>query len=193
MTAFIVMYLIGFAMLIAYTTAMICKFGIPDSYSETFYKLNEIKPGLGALFPILLVSTTALIMPMWLELSDIILPNLTFLAFFGGTGICFVAAAPYFKEMAVDTGHPLKDLIYRSFHGQGLVHTIGALTSMIGVFTWTLCSPYWMVLPILAAVITIIALCTKTLKRAIVFWGEVIIFLTIYIVLLIGGCSLIFA
>ena len=112
MSTFLIMLLIAIAIYWIYTIAIFRMFGVPQSYSDTFYKLNEIKKYLGVLFPIMLITTTAMVMPSWLELSDRILPWGSFLAFFGGGGLLFVAVAPFFKECKRDTGHPIKDLIY---------------------------------------------------------------------------------
>ena len=167
-----------------YTIAIWCKFGVPESYSDTFYKLNEIRPYLGALFPMLLIATVALVMPGWLTVSDEILPNLTFLAFFGGGGLCFVAAAPFFKEYTYDTGRPLIDLLMRHLHGQGLVHMIGALMSMIGVFVWTANSPFWWILVIVLVIGILCAILTKTWKKCSIFWVEFVIFNSIHLSML---------
>jgi len=181
MTASQIMLLIAIVIYWIYTVAMFRMFGVPESYSDTFYKLNDIKKWLGILFPIMLISTTALVMPSWLEQSDKILPNLTFLAFFGGAGLLFIAVAPFFKECTRDTGHPIKDLIYRSFHGQGLVHTIGALMSMIATVVWTACSPYWWVILSVIAITLITGFSTSSLKRSSIFWFEFMVFNTIFI------------
>lgn len=186
MTAFQIMLLCAAIIYWIYTIAVFRIFGVPDSYSDTFYKFNDIKKGLGVLFPIMLLSMTGLLMPSWLELSDKLLPNLTFLAFFGGVGLCFVAAAPYFKEMTIDTGHPIKDLVYRSFHGQGLVHTIGALLSMISTIVWAAFSSFWWVMLISLAATIILAVSTKTVKRSTVFWVEFLIFNTILAIMSYG-------
>ena len=186
MQASLIMLLIAITVYWVYTIAMFRMFGVPESYSDTFYKLNEIKKHLGVLFPIMLITTTAMVMPSWLELSDRILPWGTFLAFFGGTGLCFVAVAPFFKECKRDTGHPIKDLIYQSFHGQGLVHTIGALMSMIAVAVWTAFTPYWIVLVVVLVSALIGGFSTKTLKKSSIFWVEFTIFNSIFTTMLIA-------
>lgn len=179
MTTFLIMLAVAMVLYWAYTIAVFKLFGIPESYSDTFYKFNEIHKNLGMMFPILLVATTFLVMPGWLVISDTILPNLSFLAFFGGGGLLFVAVAPFFKEYTRDTGRPLIDMLWRHLHGQGLVHMIGALMSMFGVAIWTANSPFWWILVLVLVIGIICAVCTKTYKKPI-FWVEFVIFNAIH-------------
>ena len=180
------MLLIAITVYWVYTIAIFRMFGVPESYSDTFYKLNEIKKHLGILFPIMLITTTAMVMPSWLELSDKILPWGSFLAFFGGAGLLFVAVAPYFKEYTYDTGRPLIDLLMRHLHGQGLVHMIGALMAMLGVAIWTAFTPYWAVLIAVLVIALIGGFSTKTLKKSSIFWVEFTIFNSIFTTMLIA-------
>lgn len=169
---------IAFIILWIYTGFMIAYFGIPESYSATFYKLNNIRKGLGILFPIMNIIIVALILPSWFYVSDNLLPNYTWLAFIATGGLLFVCASPFFKEYNRDTGKPLQDLIYRSFHGQGLVHTIGALLAMIGSIVWISMTPFFW-LPIAWFILAIInSIATMTFKECIVFWVEATIYTT---------------
>lgn len=169
---------IAFMLLWIYNGFILAKYGLPESYSATFYKLNETKKGLGILFPLLNVAFIALLLPSWLYVSDIMLPNFTWLAFISAGGLLFVCASPFFKEYTRDTGKPLSDLIYKSFHGQGLVHTIGALLAMIGSVTWVSMTSLWW-LPIAWLLVAAIAsLFTMSYKECIVFWIEIVIYTT---------------
>lgn len=183
MKTYLIMLLIGYAIYWAYTAMVFKLFKIPESYSNTFYLLNEKVKGLGWLFPAMSLIVVATAMPGWLVLSDIYLPNLTVMAFFSAGGLLLVAAAPFFKEMTRDTGRPLADLIYRSFHGQGLVHTIGALLALIGTGVWVAMSPAWYVMVAVGVITLLVMLITMTFKKSITFWVEFFIFNTIFIAL----------
>lgn len=185
MVTHLIMLLVSYICYWAYTSAALACFGIPESYSNTFYLFNEKVKGLGWLFPVMSIIVVALAMPGWLEVSDVVLPKLTVMAFFSAGGLLMVAAAPFFKEMTRDTGRPLMDLIYRSFHGQGLVHTIGALMALIGTFTWIACSPVWYMLIIVGVITAAVMFITRTFKSSITFWVEFMIYNVIHISLFI--------
>lgn len=183
MNAYLIMLLVACIIYWAYTIAVFSVFGIPESYSNTFYLFNEKVKGLGWLFPAMCLCVVGLVLPGWLDLTDTINTNMAPLAFFSGAGLLFVAAAPFFKEMTRDTGRPLMDLVYRSFHGQGLVHTLGALSAMIGTVTWVALTKLWWMIFVILGITCIIMFATRTAKKSITFWGEFFIFNMIFIVL----------
>lgn len=181
----ILMTKIAFLLFIMYTMIYISYFGIPESYSNTFYVLNNKKKGLGSIFPITMVLLVALIMPNWFIISDSINSTFTFLCFLAGGGLLMVAASPFFKEQSKECGNELKNLIYRSFHGQGLVHTIGALISMISVITWTIIYNKWLAIILSLTFIICLMISLKEFKiKKLVFWCELFIFLLIFMILL---------
>lgn len=176
--------LIASIILIIFTSQIVKYFGIPDSYSNTFYLLNEKKKGLGILFPIIITIFTFLMLPKWFMISDSINNTFTFLCFLAGGGLLMVAASPFFKEQSKECGSALKNLIYRSFHGQGLVHTIGALVAMIASITWCILYNQWVAI-IFALLLTIsLMISTKNVLQKIVFWVEFFVF-TLMIIILI--------
>lgn len=173
-----ILSIIAYAIFVAYTILVFSLFGVPSSYSATFYLLNEKKKGLGILFPLMSALVVFLVMPNWFVLSDSVLPLFTWLCFFAGGGLLLVAASPFFKEQTKDCGSPLKDLIYRSFHGQGLVHTIGALLAMISSVTWMILGKYYLLL-IGWLVIVLVIMFSLNIKKQIsniTFWVEFLIF-----------------
>lgn len=176
--------LIASVILIVFTSQIVKYFGIPDSYSNTFYLLNEKKKGLGILFPIIIAIFTFLMLPKWFVISDVINNTFTFLCFLAGGGLLMVAASPFFKEQSKECGSALKNLIYRSFHGQGLVHTIGALVAMSASIIWCILYNQWVAI-IFALLLTIsLMISTKNVLQKIVFWVEFFIF-TLMIIILI--------
>lgn len=178
------MYTIGVCLFIIYTAICVYFFNIPSSFSETFYLFNEKKKGLGILFPFVMVAFIFLLLPKWFYISDLFNSTYTFLCFLAGGGLLLVAASPFFKEQTKDCGSPLKDLIYRSFHGQGLVHTIGALLAMISSIIWAIVYDKWLIL-IFSLLFTIACACSaKNILKSIVFLIELFIFLSIILILL---------
>lgn len=173
---YLITSILAYILYIDYSICVFYFLGIPESYSNTFYLFNEKKYGLGFLFPIVSAIYTFLLIPSWFHISDQITPSVTFLAFFSGAGLLFVAASPFFKECARDTGNKLADLIYKSFHGQGLVHTMGALFAMIASVIWISLSPYWYFILIWLFVAIIAGICTKTLLKSVIFWIEFVIY-----------------
>ena len=173
-----IMAIIAYFIFWIYTASIIRMFGIPDSYSNTFYLLNEKRKGLVILFPLMSAMVVFLVMPNWFVLSDSILSNFTWLCFFAGGGLLMVAASPFFKEQSKECGSALKNLIYRSFNGQGLVHTIGALVAMISSVTWMLLAEYYIIL-IAWFIMTLILMFVFKIRKQIsniTFWVEFLIF-----------------
>jgi lysylphosphatidylglycerol synthetase-like protein (DUF2156 family) len=189
MNSFIVMACIGFVVYWVYTGVVFKFFGIPESYSNTFYLWNEKVNGLGWIFPAVCVLTVAMVMPGWLEVSDILNSNLSVLCFFGGGGLLFVAAAPFFKEYTYDTGRPLIDLLMRHLHGQGLVHMIGALLAMICTTVWCALNPLWWI-EVMVLAVTIVAMLVTRSWKSVTFWVELFVFNTIYLTVLTYYCIL---
>lgn len=104
----------------AYTAVVCiaCK-GIPDSISETFYKLEH-----KAWFTITMFATAFFLVPAILEVTP---ASYQFVAFLACVGLCFVGAAPNFKE-----GIEKK------------VHTAGAIICIVFSQVWVALTCPWL-------------------------------------------------
>lgn len=100
--------LLSFVLFLLYGGIYIFKYGVPNSFSATFYRIKH-----PYLFSILLVAVAALIIVPWLEYST----NCEFLAFFAVVSLFFVAASPNFKE----------DLVGKVHYGSAIILFITAL------------------------------------------------------------------
>ena len=105
MTIYLIIACVALAIFTAYNAAIIGVFGMPTSLSDSFYLLQSKKKGLGYLFTAMMFSMALCLMPAWLSISDS-MPgwehNLTFLAFFAAAAICFVGAAPAFRNVGIE-------------------------------------------------------------------------------------------
>lgn len=89
--------LLSIAAFAAYIIPVICRYGVPTSVSESFYLLA----GRGDsprkwLFTLAMWATAFTLMPPLLDATEH--SSVQFLAFFACAGLCFVGAAPAFKE-----------------------------------------------------------------------------------------------
>lgn len=154
--------LASIAVFLSYNVAIIAKFGVPSSLSETFYILNNYKKNLGILFTLLLYTMTFTLLPVWFSLPTN--ENYDFILFFCGAMLAFVGAAPAFR--GADKGW------HSAFAG------VSAVAGMI----WTIvATPYWYILLVSAALIMGTMLLTNT-KKALTYWLEMIMFITIYVI-----------
>lgn len=145
------MTIISFLIIFTYLLYIVLKFGIPRSISQTYYLVNH-----KWVFSAVLLSSTALILPVMLEMEY------SHLAFLGLGGILFVAAAPNFMESElVDS-----------------VHTWSAIFAFIFSQIWVaITNPYILIVWILFLIFAI-----KN-KHNYKFYAEIIMLLTIYLTL----------
>lgn len=159
----LILVLIAFAIYALYNIIVVGTLGLPWSLSETFYKLKEQKEWLKVFFPIMMILTSWLLLPAWLEISAS--THLEFLAFLAAGGIMFTGAAPAFKK------HSLENR----------VHSISALLSSLFAIIWIICvSKLWWVLVVWLVLIALIAVITKTWKTSLIFWLETVAFLATF-------------
>jgi hypothetical protein len=104
-TTYLILVSIAIAIFLVYNIVAICIFGMPSSLSDTFYLYQSKKKGLGYIFTAMMFTMALSLMPVWLSISDV-MPgwehNLTFLAFFAAAMICFVGAAPAFRNIGIE-------------------------------------------------------------------------------------------
>lgn len=71
---------------------------------------------------------------------------------------------------------------------QGRIHTIGAIACAVIAFAWLLLiRHHWWVILICLAAASVAGWRTKTLPGSIVFWGEMIMFASVYLSIWIGS------
>lgn len=161
---------VAFLIFIIYNVALFIQFGIPKSLSDSFYlykdKCYKSKYNhLGYIFTVFMFLMAMMLMPGWLEISDMWSEwsmHLTFLAFFTAGAICFVGAAPAFRDNEME----------------GKVHSISAKICAATALLWCfiVC---WNIayVPAIGAIIpAIVGVCTKTWKTAQVYWLEMMAF-----------------
>ena len=144
MTALYIIMLTAFT---TYILFVVKKYGIQESVSNSYYKLPENKRWV---FTIALWMFAFPAIVLGVEHSG--------LAFLAGAGICFVGAAPAFKE----------DM-------EGTVHVVGALTGVIGGLLFMLVTGLWYVALITLALMGVVLL-IPALKKNKTWWLELVAF-----------------
>lgn len=96
-------------------------FGIPSSLSNTFYLIKEKSGGKFKpyFFTLILWATAFLLMGPWIERVNH--QNLECLPFLGCAALCFVGAAPHFKEKS-----------------EKLIHSYSAAMSAVAAYSYAL-------------------------------------------------------
>jgi len=171
---------ISFAIFLIYNITALSIFGIPKSLSETFYLYNSKKDKLGYIFTIFMFIMGTTLLPGWLEISDLWSEwskNLTFLAFFTSAAICFVGAAPAFRANKLE----------------GAVHEVSAKIAAAAALLWCfiVCWNIFYVPLVGAAIPAIVGLCTKSWKRAQIYWLEMMAFGATYATVITAASLLI--
>lgn len=157
--------IISLSILITYLiTAFIVFKEIPNSLSNTYYMYKQKREYLKFLFPIMMFSISALLLPSWLDIT--IGSNWQFLSFLTCASIMFVGAAPNFKKVGIESN----------------IHVIAAIISAICSLTWSLIIvPYsWIIIVSTFILMLIIALISKSLKKSYTFWLEMVAFFSLY-------------
>ena len=156
------MTIIAAVIYLLYNAISIGLFGIPESLSNTYY-LYKDKWNVGYLFPIMMYSVVALMMPSWITLSEG--SNFQFLAFLAPASIAFVATAPAFKGSKLESN----------------VHTIAAILAAVCSLAWVcLVTPYWWTIISWSGIVSLAVTLTKTIKTAYVYWLETIAFMATF-------------
>lgn len=126
MTTLIIISLVIF---LTYLIVTYVWFGIPYSISDTYYKLERRRKGLGWLFTAMCWSVGGLLLPALLEITPV---SYQFTAFLACAGLLFVGAAPQFKLSLT-----------------GAVHYGSAAVCVIFSQIWIACTPaWWILLPV---------------------------------------------
>ena len=157
----ITVLIISFVIFALYIIELIIVYGVPYSFSDGFYILNEKKFGLGYLFTIWCFIIAFSVMPIMFHLSED--KWFQFLGLFAGGGLCFVGAAPLFKS-----------------HEKTIHETSAIITAIAGII-WIVLSGYWYV-PVIAF-ITVLYL--AYIDKKWMFWGELALFISMYAALFI--------
>lgn len=121
--------IISLLIFLAYLAGTYKYFGIPYSISDTYYKLEKRKKGLGGLFSAMCVSVGGLLLPALLEITP---ESHQFAAFLACAGLLFVGAAPQFKLSLT-----------------GAIHYGSAAVCVVFSQIWIACtSAWWVLLPV---------------------------------------------
>lgn len=161
-----ILTIISLLIFVVYLFFAIKRYGIPTSLSETYYLLggepfNRLK---ASIFTFMMWAIAFTLLPTMLDITP---ESLQFLAFLALTGICFVGAAPQFKEKS-----------------EGKVHTISAIIAACFGLLWALavCKQTGLIsFGVSAFAVLVAALMTDTFKSSRTFWLEMIAFGTVYL------------
>ena len=149
---------------VIYNTVVLMLFGVPKSLSMTFYLFKEREECLKALFPVTIVLMCILLIPCWLEISDG--SPWQFTAFLSAGSLLFVGCTPAFKSSKLENN----------------IHDYSAYVGAFFALLWIIMvTPYWYVILIVLGIISIIAIWTKTWKTSLIYWLEMIAFISTFI------------
>lgn len=163
--------LIAFTIYVVYNAFALKFFGVPRSLSNTFYLYKAKKEWCRILFPIMMMSILLFLIPSWLEISES--SNLQFMTFLAASGIMFTGSAPAFNS---------SDLENR-------VHTISAIVAAVFALLWVIfAANLWYIIIVWFVLIAVVALLTKTLKFAIIYWLETVAFMSTFTSIIVYFC-----
>lgn len=153
-------YLGALSTLTLYLVGIVREFGILPSISESFYRLNERKKGLGIVFTYVMPVVAVMVMVSCEYWSTTI----------AGVGLILVAAAPYFKD------------IWNKY-----VHYIGALVAVMGTQVYLIHLIYTHKgIDISVRYIAVIALTSilikHTIKKNTLWWMEIFFFSLFFLI-----------
>lgn len=158
MTTLIIISLVIF---LAYVVGTCLYFGIPASISDTYYKLEKRKKGLGWLFTAMCWLVGGLLLPALLEITP---EGYQFTAFLACAGLLFVGAAPQFKVSST-----------------GAVHYGSAAVCVVFSQIWVILSGLWWV-----SLICFVACLYPAYKdKKWMFWIEIVAIVAVYVTILI--------
>lgn len=163
MSWIIYLVLAAFAVYLSYNFAALSLFGAPRSLSQTFYEFKARKSWQRVLFPVMMVSMGALLVPAWLEISEG--SDFMFTAFLAVVGIVFTGSAPAFNN---------SDL-------ENKVHTGSAIFAAVSAILWIiLVAKLWWFIIVWTVMVSLIALLTNTWKTSLVYWLETVAFMSTF-------------
>lgn len=168
---------ISFFVYVIYLTLVIRYIAeIPQSLSETYYFLGSKRyPSadwqdnfdrlIASLFTLAMWAMAFTLLPAMLDVTP---ENLQFLVFLAIAGICFVGAAPEFKQKY-----------------EGRVHTVSAWFAAVFGLSWAMFAAKGYI-PLAASLTFSLAagFATATLKRSLTFWMELVAFNTVFLSLM---------
>lgn len=125
----ITLVVISLVIFLAYMAGTYKYFGIPYSISDTYYKLEKRKKGLGWLFTAMCWGVGGLLLPALLDLTP---ETYQFTAFLACSGLLFIGAAPQFKL-------PLTNAVH---YGSAAVCVIASQV-WVGLACWWVLIPIW--------------------------------------------------
>lgn len=143
--------------------------GIPASYSAFSELWEEDPPRLNTWSVVTFLAAFSMVPPM-IQAGD---GNpVQFLGFFAPLYLIVVSLTPNW------------DIDKR----QGRIHTAGAIACAVLAFAWLLLiRHHWWVVVICLAAGGVAGWRTRTLPGSLVFWGEMVMFASVYLSLIIGG------
>lgn len=138
----------------------IIRFGIPHSYSMLAYKWNK------KIWTTITMLTGFLILPVFIETGND--SAWQFLSFFAPAWLIFIGMTPDF----------LTDSMHYTLH-----MTFTAFAVVCNILWIILIAHNALILLVITCLILLLAWITKTIKSSYIFWLEMIIFLTTFIIL----------
>jgi hypothetical protein len=129
----------------------------------TFYLLKD-SGRHGGWFPVMMYTMVVFLMPCWLTISEG--SNFQFLSFLAPAAILFVGTAPAFKSSSLEN----------------MVHQVSAYLAAAFSILWiVLVTPYWWIILVVLASISFLALVTKTVKSGLIYWLEMVAFMSTFL------------
>ena len=146
-----------------YNIISLNSFGVPHSLSNTYYLWNGVRQGTGYMFSVTLGLIAALLLPAWLEMGAD--SPWQFLSFLTCGSLLFVAAAPNFKSIGVES----------------TVHTVAAILAAVCAMLWIIIvADLWVIILLTLMYVMIVAVSHGSLKSGYIYWLETIAFLSMY-------------
>ena len=171
---YLILTVISLVIFLTYNIWIGSKFGIPSTLSQSYYVLEDYKKGLGWVFTIMMWVISGLLLPGWLEVSELVSTwsiYLRVLSFITIAGLLFVGAAPAFRSIGLEP----------------IVHEVSAKVAAAAALIWCLVV-CWQIMYVPFAIMAIVALIawwTKTWKSAFGYWGEMLCFYPTFITIIV--------
>ena len=154
-----ILIVLSYIILMAYIMYAVRICGVPVALSDTYYQLK--KRGCPAwLFQFTMIASSALMIPIWIEVST---EDVQFLAFLSCSGLMFVGSAPLFK-----------------ISPERNIHIVGTIVAWLSSLLWVTRMGYWTMPIVLLSAASIYGVYT----RKTVFWLEMAAFAWSYICVL---------
>lgn len=151
-----IILIINILLFLIYNGYIICKYGIPNSLSETAYMLGSRK----WLFTLLCLITAGCILPIWLGGDD-----WNFLKFLSMLGLAFTGVSPMFKE-GLDKP----------------VHYTSSIITCICMLLWLGLNGFWWTLGIGVGLFVLLTIIDY---KRVVYYGEIACWLGLLIQILL--------